>query len=85
MHVVKYHMAQVLARFEDFPTKKLEALRIAAALYSKLDDVVTTLKNWKIVSPVNQLLDNIEKYFNKVRSRPYNPNHSHAARVCDTN
>lgn len=60
-------MSQVLARFEDFPTKKLEALRMAAALYSKLNDIVTTLKNWKIESPANQLLDNIEKYFNKVR------------------
>lgn len=60
-------MSQVLARFEDFPTKRLEALRMAAALYSKLNDIVTTLKNWKIESPANQLLDNIEKYFNKVR------------------
>lgn len=78
-------MSQVLARFEDFPTKKLEALRMAAALYSKLNDIVTTLKNWKIESPANQLLDNIEKYFNKVRSRLYNPTYSHAARDCDTN
>lgn len=78
-------MSQVLARFEDFPTKKLEALRMAAALYSKLNDIVTTLKNWKIESPTNQLLDNIEKYFNKVRSRPYHPTYSHAARDCDTN
>lgn len=58
---------QVLSRFEDFPTKKLEGLRMAAALYSKLDDIVTTLKNWKIESPVNQLFDNIEKYFNKIK------------------
>lgn len=78
-------MSQVLARFEDFPTKRLEALRMAAALYSKLNDIVTTLKNWKIESPANQLLDNIEKYFNKVRSMPYNPTYSHAARDCDTN
>lgn len=32
----------VLARFEGFPSKKLEALRMAAALYSKLDGVVAT-------------------------------------------
>nr|AAK98705.1 Hypothetical protein [Oryza sativa Japonica Group] len=31
-----------LARFEGFPSKKLEALRMAAALYSKLDGVVAT-------------------------------------------
>lgn len=59
---------QVLARFEGFPTKKLESLRIAAALYIKLERIVTTLQNWKIVSPLNQLLDKVESYFNKVNS-----------------
>lgn len=58
----------MLARFEDFPTKKLEALRMAAALYSKLEGIVTTLQNWKIVSPLNQLLDKVENYFTKVIS-----------------
>ncbi|XP_075488989.1 uncharacterized protein LOC142527888 [Primulina tabacum] len=58
---------QVLARFEDFPSKKLEALRIAAALYSKLDSVASTLKNWPIVSPVAQHLDKAESYFNKMK------------------
>lgn len=58
---------QVLARFEDFPSKKLEGLRMAAALYSKLEMIVTTLQNWKIVSPINQLLDKVENYFNKVK------------------
>ncbi|KAK3015529.1 hypothetical protein RJ639_006660 [Escallonia herrerae] len=58
---------QVLARFEDFPSKKLEALRMAAALYSKLDSIVATLQNWKIVSPLNQLLDKVESYFNKIK------------------
>ncbi|KAK2969844.1 hypothetical protein RJ640_030153 [Escallonia rubra] len=57
----------VLARFEDFPSKKLEALRMAAALYSKLDSIVATLQNWKIVSPLNQLLDKVESYFNKIK------------------
>lgn len=56
----------MLARFEDFPSKKLEALRMAAALYSKLNVMVTTLENWKIVPPLNQLLDRAESYFNKV-------------------
>jgi len=59
---------QVLARFEGFPTKKLESLRIAAALYIKLEGIVTTLQNWKIMSPLNQLLDKVESYFNKVNS-----------------
>ncbi|KAI3795821.1 hypothetical protein L1987_38481 [Smallanthus sonchifolius] len=39
---------QVLARFEDFPSKKLEGLRMAAALYAKLDAITTTLQNWKM-------------------------------------
>lgn len=58
---------QVLARFEDFPSKKLEALRMAASLYSKLDSIASTLKNWPIVSPVAQLLDKAESYFNKMK------------------
>lgn len=57
---------QVLARFEDFPTKKLEALRMAATLYSKLDDIASTLQNWPIASPVGQLLDRAEGYTTKV-------------------
>ncbi|KAJ9563129.1 hypothetical protein OSB04_008289 [Centaurea solstitialis] len=59
--------SQVLARFEDFPSKKLEGLRMAAALYAKLDAIATTLQNWKIESPVNQLIDKVEKYFNKIK------------------
>ncbi|KAK1378825.1 Phosphoinositide-binding clathrin adaptor, N-terminal [Heracleum sosnowskyi] len=59
--------SQVLARFEDFPTKKLESLRMAAALYTKLEGIVTTLQNWKIVSPLNQLLDKVETYFTKIK------------------
>ena len=57
---------QVFARFEGFPVKKLEALRMAAALYKKLDAILSELQNWKIESPVVQLLDKVEKYFNKV-------------------
>lgn len=58
---------QVLARFEDFPQKKLEALRMAAALYSKLDSTVNTLQNWPVVPPVGQLIDKAESYFNKIK------------------
>ncbi|CAA3026268.1 diaphanous homolog 1-like isoform X2 [Olea europaea subsp. europaea] len=60
---------QVLTRFEDFPTKKLEALRMATALHSKLDSVANTLQNWPIKSPFGQILDKVEKYFNKLSSR----------------
>ncbi|GAB2231432.1 hypothetical protein Droror1_Dr00010439 [Drosera rotundifolia] len=59
--------SQVLARFEGFPIKKLETLRTAAALYIKLDGIVTDLHNWKIESPLGQLLDRVEKYFNKIK------------------
>ncbi|KAG5246921.1 NDR1/HIN1 protein [Salix suchowensis] len=56
---------QVLARFEGFPQKKLEALRTAAALGSKLNGVVSELTNWKVEPPIGQLLDRTERYFNK--------------------
>ncbi|XVF27679.1 hypothetical protein REPUB_Repub14bG0129600 [Reevesia pubescens] len=58
---------QVLARFEGFPTKKLEALRTASALYSKLESMITELRNWKIEPPLPQLLDKVERYFNKIK------------------
>ena len=59
---------QVLSRFEGFPTKKLETMRIAVALYKKLDKMINELQNWKIVSPLSQVLDKVEGYFNKVTS-----------------
>ncbi|TVU27809.1 hypothetical protein EJB05_19310 [Eragrostis curvula] len=58
---------QVLSRFEGFPSKKLESLRMAAALYSKLDGAVSTLKGWKLATPLSQQLDKIEGYFNKIK------------------
>ncbi|XP_047973420.1 uncharacterized protein LOC125215877 [Salvia hispanica] len=58
---------QVLARFEEFPSKKLEAIRMSAALHSKLDGIVTTLQNWQLVGPVGKLLDRTEGYFNKIK------------------
>uniref|UniRef100_A0A2C9U5U6 Hydroxyproline-rich glycoprotein family protein n=1 Tax=Manihot esculenta TaxID=3983 RepID=A0A2C9U5U6_MANES len=58
---------QVLARFEGFPQKKLEAIRTAAALYAKLNGIVTELQNWKIVTPLGQLLDRTERYLNKIK------------------
>ncbi|XP_010538495.1 PREDICTED: uncharacterized protein At4g04980 isoform X2 [Tarenaya hassleriana] len=58
---------QVLARFEGFPQKKLEAIRSAAAEYKKLDGIMNELKNWKVKPPLNELLDKIERFFNKVK------------------
>ncbi|KAF3337082.1 formin-like protein 14 [Carex littledalei] len=59
--------SQVLARFEEFPSKKLESLRMAAALYSKLEGMASTLKGWKLTIPVLQQLDKIEASFNKIK------------------
>ncbi|XAR59137.1 hypothetical protein NMG60_11014800 [Bertholletia excelsa] len=59
--------SQVLARFEGFPEKKLEALRMAAALYSKLDAIASTLQTWKAEAPLAQVLDKAESYFNKIK------------------
>ncbi|KAF6163144.1 hypothetical protein GIB67_025008 [Kingdonia uniflora] len=58
---------QVLVRFEDFPTKKLETLRTATALYTKLDAIATNLQTMKIEAPLGQLLDRVESYFNKIK------------------
>ncbi|XP_024008731.1 uncharacterized protein At4g04980 [Eutrema salsugineum] len=58
---------QVLAKCEGFPQSKLEAIRMAAALYSKLQGMVKDLKSWKIESPANQLFDKTERYFAKIR------------------
>ncbi|GAB4826921.1 hypothetical protein Ancab_033800 [Ancistrocladus abbreviatus] len=59
--------SQVLSRFEGFPMKKLETLRMATALYIKLNGIVSDLQNWKIEPPLAQLLDKVEKYFNKIK------------------
>ncbi|CAH8372089.1 unnamed protein product [Eruca vesicaria subsp. sativa] len=58
---------KVLARCEGFPDSKLEAIRMAAALYSKLQGMIKELKNWKIESPAEQLFDKTERYFAKIR------------------
>ncbi|MBA0840184.1 hypothetical protein Goarm_002785 [Gossypium armourianum] len=57
---------QVLTRFEGFPTKKLEALRTAVGLYLKLESMITVLQNWKIEPPLAELLNKVDRYFNKV-------------------
>ncbi|XP_019159089.1 PREDICTED: uncharacterized protein At4g04980-like [Ipomoea nil] len=58
---------KVLTRFEDFPVKKLESLREAAALYSKLKEIIDTLQNWKIEPPLGEFLDTVESFFNKIK------------------
>ncbi|CAO2047117.1 unnamed protein product [Urochloa humidicola] len=59
--------SQVLARFEGFPSKKLDSLRMAAALYSKLDGTLSKLKGWKVAAPISKQLDRIEGCFNKIK------------------
>ncbi|CAG7867265.1 unnamed protein product, partial [Brassica rapa] len=51
---------QVLARCEGFPEDKLDAIRMASALHSKLQGMINELKNWKIESPANLLFDKTE-------------------------
>ncbi|XP_009118230.1 uncharacterized protein At4g04980-like isoform X1 [Brassica rapa] len=58
---------QVLARCEGFPEDKLDAIRMASALHSKLQGMINELKNWKIESPANLLFDKTERYFSKIR------------------
>ncbi|KAL6882724.1 hypothetical protein ACP4OV_011414 [Aristida adscensionis] len=58
---------KVLARFEGFPSRKLETLRTAAALYAKLDAAVATLRGWKLAAPMSQQLDRVKVYFNKIK------------------
>ncbi|WOK96558.1 hypothetical protein Cni_G05265 [Canna indica] len=58
---------QVLARFEGFPFKKLDTIRMAVALHRKLESIVMTLKGWRLASPVCQQLDKVECYFNKIK------------------
>ncbi|GMI93404.1 hypothetical protein HRI_003009700 [Hibiscus trionum] len=58
---------QVLARFEGFPHKKLEALRTASALYSKLESMITVLQNWNFDLPLAELLDKVDYFFNKMK------------------
>lgn len=58
---------QVLARFEGFPVRKLETLRIATALYLKLDEIATKLEKWKVTPPLDQQLGKVESYFNKIK------------------
>lgn len=59
----------MLVKFEDFPTKKLEALRTAAALHSKLDTMVANLKELEIVAPLDRLFEKVEGYFSKVNDQ----------------
>ncbi|XVF84624.1 hypothetical protein PTKIN_Ptkin17bG0052200 [Pterospermum kingtungense] len=59
--------SQVLAKFEDFPTKKLETIRAAAGLYSKANLIVSNLKKWDIRPPAGQLLHKFGPYFTKVK------------------
>ncbi|XP_050217035.1 uncharacterized protein At4g04980-like isoform X2 [Mercurialis annua] len=59
--------SQVLAKFEGFPTKKLETLRTAASLYSKLDSIATTLRTWEMITPLSKHIDKVDCYFSKVK------------------
>ena len=55
-----------MARFEGFPTKKLEVVRAAATLYSKLSSIADHLNTFQVVPPLSQQLDKVICYFDKV-------------------
>ncbi|KAF4363826.1 hypothetical protein F8388_000491, partial [Cannabis sativa] len=67
--LLKFHknVELVLSRFEGFPIKKLETLRISSSLYIKFDNIINELRNWKIESPMGQLLDKLDRYFDKIK------------------
>ncbi|KAL2931956.1 hypothetical protein RDABS01_037366 [Bienertia sinuspersici] len=57
-----------LLEFYQQVESKLEVLTDESqALYKKLDAILADLHNWKIESPLAQLLDRVEKYFNKIK------------------
>jgi len=58
---------QVLAKFEGFPTKKLEVVRSTATLYSKLSAIVNHLNTWQLATPLSQQLDKVTSYFDKIK------------------
>jgi hypothetical protein len=58
---------QVLARFESFPTKKLEVVRAAATLYSKLSSIADHLSTLQVVPPLSRQLDKVTCYFDKIK------------------
>ncbi|KAM6550272.1 hypothetical protein CsatB_000080 [Cannabis sativa] len=60
-------LAEITKRFEGFPIKKLETLRISSSLYIKFDNIINELRNWKIESPMGQLLDKLDRYFDKIK------------------
>jgi hypothetical protein len=55
-----------LARFKGFPTNKLETLRLAAALYSRLLSMALELEKWEVQGPVSEHLEKVTRYFEKV-------------------
>eukprot|EP00253_Pinus_taeda_P012990 PITA_12990 len=57
---------QVLAKFEGFPTKKLEVIRATSTLHSKLSAIVNHLNTWQVAPPLSRQLDKVTSYFDKV-------------------
>ncbi|KAL8129729.1 hypothetical protein V2J09_018884 [Rumex salicifolius] len=61
-------LLEILSKLEGFPMHKLETLRAAAALSTKLNGIVSEIRNWKIEPPLSENLDKVEKYFIKVKA-----------------
>jgi DNA repair exonuclease SbcCD ATPase subunit len=61
--------SQVLARFEGFPSRKLETIRMAASLHSRLAGMRRDLEQWKVTGGAYEELERAIKYFDKVGSQ----------------
>lgn len=61
--------SQVLARFEGFPSRKLETIRMAASLHLRLAGMRRDLEQWKVTGGAYEELERAIKYFDKVGSQ----------------
>ncbi|GAQ86624.1 hypothetical protein KFL_003000170 [Klebsormidium nitens] len=59
--------SQVLARFEGFPSRKLETIRMAASLHSRLAGTAKDLEQWKVAGGAYEELERAIKYFDKMK------------------
>jgi len=58
---------QVIDRFEGFPRKKLEAVRMAGSINNKLNGIITELRDWKFESPLDEHLQRVESYITRTK------------------
>eukprot|EP00249_Psilotum_nudum_P008774 c21500_g1_i2 orf=419-3229(+) len=59
--------SQVLAHFEGFPNKKLDTVRMAASLYSRLRSLAQQIENWCVEPPASDQVDKITTFFDQMK------------------